>query len=68
MDEILHYDYFARTEKCSDCQPEFARKANLFAHGMGTVVITADPAMYKKAVLDALDKYLDEVFVLYSAK
>ena len=65
---VSDLSYSARTEKCSDCQPEFARKANLFAHGMGTVVITADPEMYKKAVLDALTKYLDEVFMLYTAK
>lgn len=56
-------------EKCEDCEPVFARSFFKFSeHGMGTIVIKADPELYKKAVLDALDKYLDEIFMVFNSQ
>ena len=37
-------------------------------NGIGTVIIKADPEKFKKAALDALNQYLDEVFVLYKVE
>lgn len=60
--------YALKTEMCDGCTPEFAKgRLKLFEHNTGTVVITADPELYKKAVLEALQKYLDEVFLIYGA-
>ena len=61
-------DYATKVEKCASCEPEFTSKFKLMSHGLGTVVVTADPAKFKAAVLDALNKYLDEVFALYAAQ
>ena len=62
-------DYAEKVEKCPGCEPEFASKRfKLMSSGLGTVEITANPSLYKKAVLDALNKYLDEVFTLYNTQ
>lgn len=61
-------DYAEKIEKCATCKPEFSSKYNLMSHGIGTVVVTANPEKFKVAVLDALTLYLDEVFKLYEAQ
>lgn len=61
-------DYATKVEKCASCEPSFARKFKLMSHGLGTVVITADPVKFKEAVLDALTIYLDQVFMLYEVQ
>lgn len=66
--EIMSETVFATEIKnCSGCKPEFTKgRVALFEHNMGTVEITVDPEMYKKAVLEVLQKYLDETFTLYA--
>ena len=62
-------DFATSVEKCDGCQPEFAKgRLKLMENTMGTVVIKADEQLYKKAVLDALQQYLDQVFMLYKAQ
>lgn len=57
------------TEKCENCEPVFAKSyLKIMERGMGTVLIKADPELYKVAVLDALSKYLDEVFMVIKAQ
>ena len=67
--EIMSETVFATEIKnCNGCKPEFTKgRVALFEHNMGTVEITVDPQLYKKAVLEVLQKYLDETFALYAA-
>ena len=67
--EIMSEVVFAKEIKnCSGCKPEFAKgKISLSESNMGTVEITVNPELYKKAVLEVLQKYLDETFALYAA-
>lgn len=60
--------YAISTDMCEGCTPEFAQgKIKLMEHTNGTVVIKADPVLFKKAVLEVLQQYLDEVFLIYSS-
>lgn len=57
--------FASEVDRCDDCKPEFAQNYfQIMEGGMGTVIVKADSEKYKKAVLDALEKYLDEVFVI----
>lgn len=61
--------FASEIEKCEDCEPVFANSFFKFSeHGMGTIIVKADPELYKKAVLDALDKYLDEIFMVFNSQ
>jgi hypothetical protein len=68
--EIMSETAFATEIKnCSGCKPEFAKgRIALSESNMGTVEITVDPELYKKAVLEVLQQYLDETFALYAAQ
>ena len=65
-------DYATSAERCNDCTPAFATRSGFSLRameaGMGMVVIKADPEHFKAAVVDALNQYLDEVFMLYKAQ
>lgn len=57
------------SELCESCKPSFTKgKIKLFESNLGTVTITANPELYKKAVLDVLQQYLNETFSLYAAQ
>jgi len=54
-------------QNCKGCKPEFAKgRIALSESNMGTVEITVNPELYKKAVLEVLQKYVDETFALYA--
>ncbi len=56
-------------ENCSGCIPKFSKGRFLSAeNSIGTVEITVNPELYKQAVLEVLQKYLDETFALYAAQ
>ena len=56
-------------KNCQGCKPEFAKgRVALTENIMGTVEITVNPELYKKAVLDVLQQYVDETFMLYAAQ
>ena len=58
-------EFVEEIEKCQDCQPKFTKGfLKMMEQGMGTIIIKVDPELYKKAVLDALDQYLDEMFMV----
>ncbi len=65
-------EFATSAERCDSCEPEFAKRSGFslkqMESGLGTVVIKADPDLYKKAVIDALNQYLDKVFALYTAQ
>ena len=68
--EIMSDVVFATDiQNCSGCKPEFAKgRIALSESNMGTVEITVNPELYKKAVLEVLQKYIDETFALYTMK
>ena len=66
---VSDIDYADKVEKCASCVPEFAAKRfKLMSNGLGTIQITANPEKFEAAVLDALGKYLNEVFALYNTQ
>jgi hypothetical protein len=61
-------NYAVKSDKCNNYIPDFAKgKLRLSESNMGTVQITANPELYKQAVLDVLQQYLNETFALYAA-
>jgi len=55
--------------RCDDCKPVFVKNfSNTMERGMGTVFIKADPEKYKAAVLDVLEQYLDEMFMVIKSQ
>ena len=66
---IMSETVFATEIKnCQGCKPEFAKgRVALIESNMGTVEITVNPELYKKAVLEVLQQYVDETFLLYAA-
>lgn len=61
-------EFAEKIESCNGCVPAYSKSGwqSLSNHATtGSYSIQADPALYKKAVLDALDKYTDELIILY---
>ena len=68
-DIVSEINYAESTESCEGCEPEFAKSyMKIMEAGIGTIVVQADPVKFKEASLDALSKYLDEVFTLYKVE
>ena len=64
MSEIV---FATDIKNCSVCKPEFAKgRIALSESNMGTVEITVNPELYKQAVLEVLQKHIDETFMLYA--
>ena len=55
--------------KCDDCVPVFVKNyTQIMESGMGTVFVKVNQELYKVAVLDALGKYLDEIFMVINSQ
>ncbi len=61
-------DYAKSVETCTNCTLGFESKSFLNEGDVKIYKIDADPALYKKAALEALGKHLDKTFALYLSK